>query len=352
MSPAAGQTGAQTGKRQEEGFDPLRPERLSDFTGQPDVARELGIILSAAKADGRIPPHVLLAGPPGRGKTTLAMIVANELGLPLIATSGPAIEKPSDIASLMSSLGRPSVVFIDEIHAVPRLAEELLYSAMEDGKLDIPMGQGASARFVRLPLPPFVLVGATTRSGRLSEPLRMRFVYTGRLRPYQPEDLARIVERSAGLLGVTIDSAAALVIAQRSQATPRVANNNLRKVRDYASAEGEHVIDASVAAAGLDAFNIDVIGLDYVGREILKAICIDFHGGPVGLKSLATAVNEDERTLEDEYEPFLRSARLITRTPRGRVATAAAYEHLGLAVPASAVVATMAQDDLFGQDAG
>lgn len=330
------------------GADALRPERLSEFAGQADVIRELGYVLAAARAEDRLPSHLLLAGPPGLGKTTLAKIIARELGVPLFETSGPAIDKPADIANVLTALKQPSAVFVDEIHALPRLAEELLYPAMEDGQLDITIGEGRSARSVRLPLAPFVLIGATTQTGRLSAPLRMRFTYVERLRLYGVEDLAAIVARSASLLGIDIEPAGAAEIAGRSQGTPRVANNNLRQVRDFARAEGHEEITEVVAVAGLEAFGVDPLGLDHLGREILTALCQNFSGGPVGLKTLAASVGEAPSTLEDEYEPYFMRAGLIARTPRGRIATARTFEHLGLEAPAAALLAEAGQESLFG----
>lgn len=331
------------------GPDALRPERLEEFAGQADVTRELGYVLTAAKAEGRLPPHLLLSGPPGLGKTTLSKIISRELGIPMVETSGPAIEKPSDVANLLTALNQPTAVFIDEIHRMPRAAEELLYSAMEDGKLDVTIGEGRTARTVRLPLAPFVLIGATTQSGRLSGPLRMRFTYTGRLRLYEVADLASIVARSAGLLGVDLTVDAAAEIAARSQSTPRVANNTLRRVADFATASGHPRVDREVAVAGLEAFGIDQLGLDYLGREVLSALCERFNGGPVGVKTLAAAVDEAPATLEEEYEPYFMRTGLLARTQRGRVATPKAFAHLGLAPPASVLLAEAGQDRLFAE---
>lgn len=332
------------------GPDALRPEHLGDFAGQPDVTRELGYVLTAAKKDERLPSHLLFSGPPGLGKTTLAKIVARELQVPLVETSGPAIERPSDVASLLSALNQPTVVFIDEIHALPRTAEELLYAAMEDGRLDITVGEGQAARSLRLPIAPFVLIGATTQSGRLSGPLRMRFTYTGRLRLYDEADLASIVRRSAELLGVDLDDEASLEIASRSQGTPRVANNNLRQVRDFARAQSHDRVDRAVAVAGLEAFGVDPLGLDHLGREILKALCTGFSGGPVGVKTLAAAVGESPSTLEEEYEPYFMRVGLLARTQRGRVATAKTFAHLGLEVPDSVQAAAGDQARLFDDE--
>lgn len=333
--------------------DALRPGRLSEFGGQPDVSRELSIVLGAARGRKELPDHVLLAGPPGLGKTTLASIIATELGLPLVPTSGPAIERPGDMATILSTLGRPAVLFVDEIHRLPRSAEEILYSAMEDGVLDLTIGEGPAARPVRLPLVPFVLVGATTQAGLLSAPLRDRFGFTARLRLYEPEALAAIVARSAALLEMELTDDAALVVAGRSRGTPRIANKWLRRVRDWSETggaetgapspgDGPVVVGAELAAAALEAFGVDALGLDHLGREILTSLCVQFRGGPVGLNTLAAAVDEAPTTLGEVYEPYMMRRGLLARTPRGRVATVAAFEHLGISPPATAALAAPA----------
>jgi Holliday junction DNA helicase RuvB len=276
---------------------------------------------------------VLLAGPPGLGKTSLAQIVANELGAPFVQTAGPALERKGDVAAFLTALEPRAVFFVDEIHRLPRAVEETFYPAMEDRKLPITVGQGAGARVVTLDLPQFTLIGATTRAGLLTTPLRDRFGVTHRLDLYGPDDLADIVRRSAGILGTEIDEGGARALAARSRGTPRVANRLLKRVRDYAEVRGAGHIDEDVAGEALDLLEVDSAGLDRLDREILRAICEKFGGGPVGLSTLAVAVSEEADTLEDVYEPYLLQQGLIKRTPRGRVATAAAFEHLGLQPP-------------------
>lgn len=340
------------------GHDPLRPARLADFTGQPEVVRELSIILGAAKARREVPPHLLLAGPPGLGKTTLANIVATEAQLPLITTSGPLLEKSGDLVSLLANLNTPSVVFVDEIHRIPKTVEETLYTAMEDSRIDIVIGEGRTSRVLTVQLEPFTLVGATTRSGDLGEPFRDRFGHIAKLRPYDEDTLAAIVARSAGLLGNTITEDAAHMIASRSRGTPRVANKHLRRVRDFldstradhpghdtgsaadlasqhpATAENTNpTIDSGLTAQALETFGIDPLGLTAADRELLLVLCRDFAGGPVGVETLATAAGEAAATVAEVNEPYLMKSGLLARTPRGRVATAAAYRHLGLEPP-------------------
>ena len=315
-------------------LEELRPTALSEFGGQPDVIRELGIVLGAAKQRGELSDHLLFRGPPGLGKTTLAGIVARDLGLTLVATSGPAIERPGEIASLLTGLGPKSCLFIDEIHRLPKSCEEVLYTAMEDGHLDLMVGEGAKARSVRISLEPFLLIGATTQAGMLSAPLRDRFGFAPRLRLYDDEALGNIVERSASILGIAVDRQAALLIASRSRGTPRVANKLLKRVRDWAQMNDRDQVEAAVATQALNDFGIDAAGLDYLGREILSALCVKFGGGPVGLNTLAAAVGEAAATLDEVYEPYMMHRGLLMRTPRGRCATESAFAHLGLAVPA------------------
>ncbi|HEX8054099.1 MAG TPA: Holliday junction branch migration DNA helicase RuvB [Thermoleophilaceae bacterium] len=314
----------------------LRPKRLEDFVGQPAVKEQLAVFVAAARARGEPLDHVLLAGPPGLGKTSLAQIVASELDVPFVQTAGPALERKGDIASFLTALAPGAVFFVDEIHRLPRALEETFYPAMEDRRLPITVGQGAGARVVTLDLPPFTMIGATTRAGLLTTPLRDRFGVTHRLELYPPEELARIVLRSASILGVEIDTPGAEAIAARSRGTPRVANRLLKRVRDYAEVRGAGRIDAAVARSALELLEVDEAGLDRLDREILRTICEKFEGGPVGLSTLAVAVAEEADTLEDVYEPYLLQKGLIKRTPRGRVATASAWEHLGLERPRGA----------------
>ena len=310
----------------------LRPRRLADFVGQAQLKEQLEIFIDAAKRRGEALDHVLLAGPPGLGKTSLAQIVAAELGVPFIHTAGPALERKGDVAAYLTALEPRSVFFVDEIHRLAPALEETFYPAMEDQKLPITVGSGAGASVVTLNLPPFTLIGATTRAGLLTTPLRDRFGVTHRLDLYDVEDLAQIVIRSAGILGAAIDQGGAETIARRSRGTPRVANRLLKRVRDYAEVRHSGAIDGAIAAAALDLLEVDAEGLDRLDREILRAICQKFDGGPVGLSTLAIVVSEEEDTLEDVYEPYLLQQGFIKRTPRGRVATPKAYAHLGLEV--------------------
>ncbi|MBD0282278.1 MAG: Holliday junction branch migration DNA helicase RuvB [Thermoleophilaceae bacterium] len=311
----------------------LRPKRLEDFIGQDRVKEQLAVFIEAARARGEALDHVLLAGPPGLGKTSLAQIVANELGVEFVPTAGPALERKGDVASYLTALEPRSVFFVDEIHRLPRALEETFYPAMEDRRLPITVGQGAGARVVTLDLPEFTLIGATTRAGLLTTPLRDRFGVTHRLELYSPAELGRIVRRSAGILEVEIDDRGAETIAARARGTPRVANRLLRRVRDYAEVRGAGHIDAAVAREALDLLEVDAAGLDRLDRDILRAICAKFGGGPVGLSTLAVAVGEEADTIEDVYEPYLLQQGFLMRTPRGRVATEAAFGHLGLEAP-------------------
>ncbi len=316
----------------------LRPRRLEEFVGQEAVKSQLAVSLEAAEARGEALDHVLLAGPPGLGKTSLAQIVAAELGVPFVQTAGPALERKGDVAAFLTALEPRSVFFVDEVHRLPRALEETFYPAMEDRRLPITVGQGAGARVVTLDLPPFTLIGATTRAGLLTTPLRDRFGLQHRLEHYGPEDLGRIVRRSAAILGAEIDDAGAGAIAQRSRGTPRVANRLLKRVRDYAQVRADSRITADVADAALDLLEVDGAGLDRLDREILRAVCEKFAGGPVGLSTLAVAVGEEADTIEDVYEPYLLQSGLLQRTPRGRAATARAWEHLGLEPPREAAL--------------
>jgi holliday junction DNA helicase RuvB len=314
----------------------LRPRRLGDFVGQGAVKEQLAVFIEAARARGEALDHVLLAGPPGLGKTSLAQIVAQELGAPFVHTAGPALERKGDVAAFLTALEPRSVFFVDEIHRLPRALEETFYPAMEDRKLPITVGQGAGARVVTLDLPEFTLVGATTRAGLLTTPLRDRFGVTHRLDLYDAGELAEIVRRSAGILGVEIDDAGARALAARARGTPRVANRLLKRVRDFAEVRGAGRIDEAVAIEALELLEVDPEGLDRLDRDILRAICEKFDGGPVGLSTLAVAVGEEQDTIEDVYEPYLLQRGFIKRTPRGRVATPKAFEHLGLERPAGA----------------
>ncbi|HTX29859.1 MAG TPA: Holliday junction branch migration DNA helicase RuvB [Solirubrobacteraceae bacterium] len=311
----------------------LRPRRLEDFVGQEAVKDQLAVSIAAAANREEAMDHVLLAGPPGLGKTSLAQIVAAELGVQFVQTAGPALERKGDVAAFLTALEPRAVFFVDEIHRLPRALEETFYPAMEDGSLPITVGQGAGARVVTLELPPFTLIGATTRAGLLTTPLRDRFGIQHRLDHYDTEDLARIVRRSARLLMVEIDDGGAVAVADRSRGTPRVANRLLKRVRDFAQVRGDGAITAPVAAAALDLLEVDHEGLDRLDREILRTICEKFGGGPVGLSTLAVAVGEEQDTIEDVYEPYLLQRGLIERTPRGRAATKRAFEHLKLAAP-------------------
>ncbi|MCB0976810.1 MAG: Holliday junction branch migration DNA helicase RuvB [Acidimicrobiales bacterium] len=307
----------------------LRPRRLEDFVGQAELKEHLTIILEAARRRGQAADHLLFAGPPGLGKTTLAGIVAAEMGAELHVTSGPALERGGDLASILSQLAEGDVLFIDEIHRLSRAVEEVLYPAIEDFQLDIVLGKGPAARSIRMDVPRFTLVGATTRTGLITGPLRDRFGLNARLDYYTPSDLEAIVVRAAGILDVAIDREGAAEIARRSRGTPRIANRLLRRVRDFAEVRGSGKVDEVAAKSGLAVFGVDERGLDKVDRALLEALCRRFGGGPVGLSTLAIAVSEPTETVEDVYEPFLIREGMLMRTPRGRVATAEAWHHLG-----------------------
>jgi Holliday junction DNA helicase RuvB len=311
----------------------LRPKDLDEFIGQGKVKNRLRISLEAATKEGRPLDHVLFSGPPGLGKTTLASIIAAERGVAIRVTSGPALERPGDLAAILSNLAPHDVFFIDEIHRLPRAVEEVLYPAMEDFQLDVILGKGPTAQSIRIDLPHFTLVGATTRKGKVTAPLRDRFGIEEKLDYYEPEELAVIISRSAKIINVEIDEAAAELISGRSRQTPRIANRLLARVRDYAVARASGFIDVSVAEKALTVFEVDDFGLDKVDRSILIAIIDRFNGGPVGLSTLSIAVGEEPETVEDAYEPFLLQSGLIKRTPRGRVATEHAYAHLGIDRP-------------------
>ena len=308
----------------------LRPRFLNEYIGQERAKENLRIFIQAAKMRGESLDHVLLHGPPGLGKTTLAAVIANEMGVNMRITSGPTIEKPGDLAALLTNLQENDILFVDEIHRMNRAVEEILYPAMEDFAIDIIIGKGPSANSIRLDLPKFTLIGATTRSGQLSAPLRDRFGVVLRLELYTPEELRLIVERSAGILGIQIESAGADEIARRSRGTPRIANRILRRVRDFAQVTANGVITRDVADKALNRLEIDHLGLDALDRRMLRSIIEYYSGGPVGVETLAATINEESVTLEDVYEPYLLQQGFLTRTPRGRCVTQKAYEHLGI----------------------
>jgi Holliday junction DNA helicase RuvB len=313
----------------------LRPKTLDEVVGQKRVREQLGLVLEAARNRGRVPDHVLLSGPPGLGTTTLAMIIAHEMTAPLRLTSGPAITHAGDLAAILSGMNDGDVLFVDEIHRMSRPAEEMLYMAMEDFRVDVVIGKGPGATAIPLEIPPFTLVGATTRAGLLPGPLRDRFGFTARLEFYESDDLERIVRRSAGLLGVDLTDDGGSEIASRSRGTPRIANRLLRRVRDYAQVKADGVLTREVARRGLELYEVDELGLDSLDRAVIEVLCRHFGGGPVGISTLAVAVGEERETVEEVAEPFLVRMGFLARTPRGRVATPAAWRHLGLTPPAA-----------------
>lgn len=312
----------------------LRPKMLSDYVGQLKVREQLEIFISAASKRGEALDHVLLFGPPGLGKTTLSHIIANELGVNMRQTSGPVLEKPKDLAALLTNLEKNDVLFIDEIHRLSPVVEEILYPALEDYQIDIMIGEGPAARSIKLDLQPFTLVGATTRAGMLTNPLRDRFGIVARLEFYTPQELQKIVIRSAGLLKMQMNEAGGFEIANRSRGTPRIANRLLRRVRDYAEVKGNGIVDRAIAQAALSMLDVDPQGFDVMDRKLLEAVIHRFDGGPVGLDNVAASIGEERDTIEDVIEPYLIQQGFLQRTPRGRIATLAAYKHLGVSPPA------------------
>jgi len=336
-----------TAAREEDAQDrAIRPRTLADYVGQPQVAEQMGIFVAAARSRGEALDHTLIFGPPGLGKTTLAHIIAAEMGVSMRHTSGPVLERPGDLAALLTNLEPHDVLFVDEIHRLSPVVEEVLYPAMEDYQLDIMIGEGPAARSVKLDLPPFTLVGATTRAGLLTSPLRDRFGIVQRLEFYSVPDLAHIVVRAAGILGVAIDQRGAGEIARRARGTPRIANRLLRRVRDFAEVKAEGRIDVEVAGRALDMLDVDLHGFDMMDRKLLLAVIEKFDGGPVGVDNLAAAIGEERGTIEDVLEPYLIQQGFLMRSPRGRVATRSAYQHFGLQAP----VGEPAAGDLFADE--
>lgn len=338
----------QTGEREVE--TTLRPRKLDEFVGQPRVREQLELVLESARRRGVPPDHVLLSGPPGLGKTSMAMIVAAELDAAIRITSGPALERAGDLAAMLSNLAPGDVLFIDEIHRIARPAEEMLYLAMEDFRVDVVVGKGPGATSIPLEIAPFTLVGATTRSGSLTGPLRDRFGFTGQMEFYSDAELELVARRAATILDIDIDRDGCAEIARRSRGTPRIANRLLRRVRDYAEVRADGKVTRKIARAALEVYDVDELGLDRLDRAVLTALVRSFGGGPVGVSTLAVAVGEEPTTVEEVCEPYLVRAGMLARTPRGRVATAAAWEHLGLPVPAGATRGEQGGPTLFDQD--
>ncbi|MFE5507544.1 Holliday junction branch migration DNA helicase RuvB [Amycolatopsis japonica] len=338
----------QTGEREVE--TTLRPRKLDEFVGQPRVREQLELVLESARRRGVPPDHVLLSGPPGLGKTSMAMIVAAELNAAIRITSGPALERAGDLAAMLSNLAPGDVLFIDEIHRIARPAEEMLYLAMEDFRVDVVVGKGPGATSIPLEIAPFTLVGATTRSGSLTGPLRDRFGFTGQMEFYSDAELELVARRAATILDIEIDRDGCAEIARRSRGTPRIANRLLRRVRDYAEVRADGKVTRKIARAALEVYDVDELGLDRLDRAVLTALVRSFGGGPVGVSTLAVAVGEEPTTVEEVCEPYLVRAGMLARTPRGRVATAAAWEHLGLSAPAGATRGDQGGPNLFDQD--